>query len=163
MKMYHFESLGKNKSEFIQQILNRDNLVKCLYNNQKNFLDYSVDNKSDLVMNNIYPCKYIPGTNESAKSFVCMEFAYEPSRSSVKVYQTSIITFYIFSHISLIQTDYNILRYDYALQEIDSIMNGLKSDQWLGEMEFGGANDIILDPQGNYVGTSVTYRGIEFR
>ena len=159
--MAHFENLSNNKQNFIQQFLDDENLVKCLANNQPDFLNYEVPDKSSLIYNHIYPCKYIPQTNETAKAFIAIGFRYDPSASSSRYYRTSYVTFYIFCHSSLIHTSYGALRYDYALQRVDAIMNCSRSKEWIGQMEFDNAEDDILDSKGEYVGICVSYRSGE--
>lgn len=162
MSFNNFSSLINNKADFISLFLADEKLVKCLRNQQENFLDIEVPDPTVLLYDNIYPCKYIPQSPEEAKSFLAMSFQYDPNRASRKYYMTSGVTFYLFCHYDLIKTSYGCLRYDYALSRVDEIMRGLRSDQWLGEMEFAGAQDEILDQKGQYVGISVAYRSVEF-
>lgn len=91
-----------------------------------------------------------------------MGFEYHPNPASKRHYKTSIVTFYIFCHQNLIKTDYGAIRYDYALDRVDRIINGSRSREWIGEMEFYGAEDTILDVKGEYVGITATYRSVEF-
>lgn len=114
------------------------------------------------MMNNIYPCKYVPDVNENAKSFIAMGFQYEPNPASKMHYTTSLVTFYIFCHKNLIETDYGSIRYDYALERVDQIINGSRSREWIGKMEFYGAEDTVMDVKGEYVGITATYRSVDF-
>lgn len=156
------KNLSINKKNFIEQFVKDNELVKCLKNPQKNFLDYEVNDPASIIFENLYPCKYIPAVDETSKAFIAMEFIYEPPRNNSQYFRVSNITFYIFCHFDLIQTDYETLRYDYALQHVDEIMQNARSKEWIGKMEFAGCKDVIMDQRGQYVGVAVSYRSVDF-
>lgn len=159
--MNHFKTTANNKWNFINSFLENENLVKCLANNETNFLDYEVEDKESLIYDRIHPTKYVPGVNESAKSFICMSFQYSSSKASAVYYRVTSVTFYIFCHRSLMRTDYGVTRADYMLSCVDEIIHNSKSEEWMGRMLFEAGNDEILDANGEYVGLWARYKAVE--
>ena len=154
----NFQSLSRGKLEFIEHMLDNDELVKCLVSNAPDFLNHPVteEERAGLVWNNIFPCLYNVDVAESVKSYVTMGFAYDRDEGSA-IFKNGTVTFYIFCHKDLVRTDYGVLRYDFILQRIDQIMNNKRSESWIGRMIFDSAEDIAVDSDGNYVGMLVRY------
>lgn len=66
----------------------------------------------------------------------------------------------MFCHKSIVRTEYGMTRPDYMLAHVDAFMHGRRSGEWLGQLEFVGGGDEILDQNGNYVGVYVRYKGV---
>ena len=90
-----------------------------------------------------------------------MKTIYRPNIE--KICKTGYITFYIYCHKSLVQTKYLILRYDYLLTRIDTLLSGLRSinNGWMGRLEFAGMDDLTVGNSADFVGVSVTYKNLE--
>ena len=159
--MADLQSIFNNKRNFINLLLSDEELVKSLVNNEKNFLSIPVPDTSTVVFNHIFPCKYIPEVAEESKTFISMEFSYRQSKNTT-YFRANTVTFYIFCAVNLIQTDYEMLRYDFILHHIDKMMRDSRSAEWIGKMEFDECKDLILDQRGKYVGVAAAYRSVEF-
>lgn len=158
--MNRFEKTALTKEQFILEILNDTELVKCLYHPSADFLERPSVSAGDLLYKNIYPTKYVPEVHEDAKSYICMGFNYAPAEADSRYYTVSFASFYMFCHKSLVRTNYGITRPDFMLSRLDSFVLGARGEAWLGQMEFVDGGDEILDQNGNYVGVYARYRSV---
>ena len=158
--MNRFEQIALSKEKFILEMLQDEDLVKCLRHPSSDFLSGDVGNPADLIYNNIYPTKYVPEVHEDAKSYICMGFNYKPNKTDGRLYTTAYASFYLFCHKSLVRTDYGWTRPDFMLSRIDDFVLGARGEAWLGRMEFDDGGDEILDQNGNYVGVYARYRSV---
>lgn len=159
----HFSQLPKNRMNFAKAMLDDENLLKCVAIDEPDFLDRELPcSKENCLFKNIYPCKYVPDIQDTARTYITMGFKYEQDDDRYNYFKAGYVTFYIFCHKDLIQTSYGILRYDYALQRIDEFMNGARAKEWLGDMILSEMDDISVDTYGTYIGVSVTYMSVEW-
>ena len=111
--MGRFEELGQNKNIIVMKLIENDKIVKCLINNQINFLEVDIPtdfDRTSLVFSNLFPYKFIPTIGSEAKTYITMSFNYKPNGMS---YKNGSIWLYIIVHNSLLRTDYGTLRYDF--------------------------------------------------
>lgn len=154
--------ISEAKSKFISLFLEDEELLKCLCNRPKDFLNHKLPGDERILYKHIYPFPFVPNVDEVSNTFLTMDFQYIPSKKSSTYYRTGFITFHVFCPTDLVETDYEALRYDYAIEHIDGIVRGARSQEWLGKMEFYEAKDQIFDPRGKYVGINATYKNYEF-
>jgi len=158
--MSRFAELGQNKLTILMKLIGNEDIVKCLVNNQSNFLDISLPMDFDvtsLIYNSIYPYRFIPQIQTEPKTFITMRFGYKPNGMT---YKNGSIYFYIITHNSLIRTDYGMLRYDFLANKIDEIMNSSR-DIGLGKLPFHDMDDFIVNE--NYIGIYLAYKSTEFQ
>lgn len=160
MSMNRFRQAALTKEECIAEILQDEDLVKCLAHPATDFLSKEAVDPTTLLYKNIFPTKYVPEVSESAKSYICMGFDYKPTKADGRYYTYSYVSYYLFCHKSLVRTDYGITRPDFMLSCVDSFMLGGKGEAWFGCMEFENGGDEILDQNGNYVGVYARYRSV---
>ena len=107
--MSRFSELGTNKFTILMKLIENEALVKCLINNQPNFLDNPLPENFDpssCIYDSIYPYRYIPTVQTEPKTFITMSFSYKPDGMTFK---NGSIYFYIITHNSLLRTDYGVL------------------------------------------------------
>ena len=158
--MSRFAELGQNKLTILMKLIGNEDIVKCLVNNQFNFLDISLPMDFDvtsLIYNSIYPYRFIPQIQTEPKTFITMRFGYKPNGMT---YKNGSIYFYIITHNSLIRTDYGMLRYDFLANKIDELMNSSR-DIGLGKLPFHDMDDFIVNE--NYIGIYLAYKSTEFQ
>lgn len=159
----NFASLAKNKLDFLNILCHDKSIAQCLICEESDFKKYNPTETEmeKLKFSQIFPHFYIPNIQESTKSFISMKTIYRPNIE--KICKTGYITFYIYCHKSLVQTKYLILRYDYLLTRIDTLLSGLRSinNGWMGRLEFAGMDDLTVGNSADFVGVSVTYKNLE--
>lgn len=158
--MSRFAELGENKTKILMKLIESEDIVKCLVNNQINFLDISLPENffpPSLIYNSIYPYRFIPSVQDEPKTFITMKFGYKPDG---KTFKNGSIYFYIITHNSLIRTDYGMLRYDFLVNKIDELMNSSRGIG-LGKLPFYGMDDFVVNE--NYSGVYVAYKSTEFQ
>lgn len=161
--MGRFTELGTNKTVILTKLIEDENIVKCLINNQSDFLTPSIPVDFDvtsLIYSQIYPYRFVPPTQTEAKTFITMAFSYKPDRNNELLFKNGSIYFYIITHNSLLTTDYGILRYDYLINQIDEIFNSSR-DIGIGKLPFYDMGDITVNE--NYSGVYLAYRTTEFQ
>jgi len=158
--MSRFAELGQNKLNILMKLIGNEDIVKCLINNQSNFLDISLPMDFDvtsLIYDSIYPYRFVPQIQTEPKTFITMRFGYKPNGMT---YKNGSIYFYIITHNSLIRTDYGMLRYDFLANKIDELMNSSR-DIGLGKLPFYDMDDFIVNE--NYIGIYLAYKSTEFQ
>ncbi|HEY8888942.1 MAG TPA: hypothetical protein VIM70_01610 [Clostridium sp.] len=142
------------------KLIQNDNIVKCLVNNEDNFLDVPLPvdfDVSSLVYSQIYPWRFVPTAQTEANSFITMKFSY---RHDGMTYKNGSIYFYIITHNSLLKTDYGSIRYDMLLGYIDEVFNSSR-DLGLGKLPFYEMDEFIVNE--NYSGVYICYKSTEFQ
>lgn len=158
--MGRFAELGQNKNIILMKLIESENILKCLVNNESNFLDISLPvdfDPTSLVYQQIFPYKFIPTTETSAKTFITMSFGYKPNGMTFK---NGSVYFYIITHNSLLRTDYGSLRYDMLLNYIDEIFNSSR-DITIGKLAFYDMNEFVVND--NYSGIYIAYKLVDFQ
>ena len=158
--MGRFSELGQNKNIILMKLIETEDIVKCLVNNESNFLDISLPvgfDTTSLVYSQIFPYKFIPTTETEAKTFITMSFGYKPNGMTFK---NGSVYFYIITHNSLLRTDYGSLRYDMLLNYIDEIFNSSR-DITIGKLAFYDMNDFVVND--SYSGIYIAYRLVDFQ
>lgn len=158
--MGRFNELGKNKTTILLKLIESSEVVKCLINNQPNFLDIPLPenfDSSSCIYDSIYPYRFSPDVKTEAKTYITMSFSYKPDGRKFK---NSSIYFYLFCHNSLIKTDYGSLRYDMLLNYVDKIFNQF-NDLQSSKLQFYDMNEITVNE--NYSGIYIAYKAKEFQ
>ncbi len=153
-----FAKLTDYKNNIAMNLLTNEKIIKAIVSNDSNFLDNPLpDNIVALLYNNIFPYKHTFDMIDEVKTFITMDFG-EYKYVNNK-FQSGLVTFYTFSHKSIIRTDYG-LRYDFILNEINNLFN----------KEYGiGAFNLTLVTGGDfqvnhdYFGSSAKYKFTDFQ
>ena len=158
--MSRFAELGVNKTTILMKLIENNDIIKCLINNQPNFLDVPIHADFDatsLVFVNLFPYRYIPTIQTEPKTFITMSFSYKPDGMTFK---NGSIYFYIITHNSLLRTDYGVLRYDFLVNKIDEVFN---SSRYIGvgKLPFYEMGDIPINE--NYSGIYLAYKTTELQ
>jgi len=160
--MGRFSELGQNKNLIMLKLIENQDILKCLVNNQPNFLDYPLPSNFDpysLIYTQIFPYRYVPDIQTEPKTFITMRFNYSPNGVTFK---NGSIYFYIITHQSLIRTDYGMLRYDFLINKIDEVFN-LSRDIGIGKLPFYDMSDFLVDNEGKWLGAYIAYKSTEFQ
>jgi len=158
--MSRFAELGTNKFIILMKLIENEELVKCLINNQPNFLDSPLPegfDPSSCIYDFIYPYRYIPTVQTEPKTFITMSFSYKPDGMTFK---NGSIYFYIITHNSLLRTDYGVLRYDFLVNKIDEVFNSSRNIG-VGKLPFYEMGDIPINE--NYSGIYLAYKTTELQ
>ena len=155
-----FKELGQNKTNILMKLITNDSIVKCLVNNQPNFLDVPLPvgfDVSSLIFDQIYPWRFVPPVDNLANTFITMKFSYKPNGTTFKV---GSVYFYIITHNSLMRTSYGSLRYDMLLNFIDEVFSESR-DLGLGKLPFYDMDEFVVNE--NYSGVYISYKSTEFQ
>jgi len=158
--MSRFAELGTNKLTILMKLIENQDIIKCLINNNQNFLDTPIPsdfNITSLIYDKIFPYKFIPSIQTSPSTFITMSFNYKPNGMTFK---NGSIYFYIITHNSLLRTDYGMLRYDYLINKIDEVFNSSR-DIGIGKLPFHDMGDIQVNE--NYCGAYLIYKTTELQ
>lgn len=158
--MSRFQELGQNKLLILTKLIENEDIVKCLINNNQDFLDTSIPsdfNYTSLIYNSIFPYRFIPSIQTDPKTFITLKFGYKPDG---KTFKNGSIYFYVIAHNSLLRTDYGMLRYDFLINKIDELMNSSRGIG-LGKLPFHDMDDFIVNE--NYSGAYIAYKSTELQ
>lgn len=142
------------------KLIENPNIVKCLVNNEDNFLDIPLPidfDSSSLVYSQIFPWRFVPKPLDVANTYITMKFGYSPNGT---LFKNGSIYIYIITHNSLLKTDYGTLRYDFLINEIDKVFNGSR-DLGLGKLPFFKMDEVLVNE--NYSGVYLAYKSTEFQ
>ena len=109
-----------------------------------------------LMYTKIFPYAYTPDTTKEASTYICFRVAV--SRVFNKTYKQMEISFYIFTHQSLMRTT-DGLRPDDIGEAIEELFNG-SLDLGLGRVKLEGMDDI--NPTTDYHGIALQYSVAEY-
>ena len=110
----------------------------------------------DLMYANIFPYAYTPDTTKETDTFICFRLTVPEVMN--KTCKQINITFYIFTHQSLMRTR-DGLRPDLIGKEVERLFNG-SLDLGLGRAKLEGMDDI--SPITGYHGIAVEYSVLEY-
>src|SRR5690606_41683056 len=115
-----FESLSKNKINFMKLLALDDELSKLMINGNKNYKDNIVTEaeKYGLMYTQIFPFPKTTGKITEAKSYITMAFKYKRATNG-NTFKAAYITFHIFCHESIVPTAYMKNRQDLILHCVD--------------------------------------------
>jgi len=158
--MNRFAELGTNKLTILMKLIEDERIIKCLINNESNFLDVQIPTDfvpTSLIYSHIFPYRFVPTVQTEAKTFITMKFGYKPDGTTFK---NGSIYFYIITHNSLLTTSYGSLRYDMLLNYIDESFNSTRGIG-LGKLPFYDMDEFIVNE--NYSGVYLAYKTTEFQ
>lgn len=152
------DKLPDYKNHIAMHLLTNEKIVKAVALNNSNFLDSPLPNNIvTLLYNNIYPYKHTFNMIDEVKTFITMDFGkYEYVNNK---FQSGLVTFYTFSHKSIIRTDYG-LRYDFILKEINNLFN---KQHGIGAFNLTLITGGDFQVNHDYFGASITYKFTDFQ
>ncbi len=115
----------------------------------------SVPNR-ELMYTRIFPYAYTPDTTKETSTFICFRLSVPEVYN--KTYKKMSLTFYIFTHQSLIRT-HDGLRPDLIGIALERLFNG-SLDVGLGRTQLEGMDDI--SPAAGYHGVAIEYTVLEY-
>jgi hypothetical protein len=159
--MSNFAELATNIPMITQNLASDDNIAKALYFNVPDFLSQSFPigfDRETLLYTKIFPYQFIPGIKDEQSSFITMDFEFEPCDS---YFRYGYIFFYIITHKDLLRNDTYMLRHHYILSQVDENFNKMRNIS-IGKLQSGRAKPFILHG-GEWLGISMTYKGVDFQ
>ncbi|KUO75707.1 MAG: hypothetical protein APF81_17680 [Desulfosporosinus sp. BRH_c37] len=160
IEISRFQELSQNKNIILMKLIESEGIVKCLVNNESNFLDIHLPDDFDrtsLILSKVYPYRFVPTPQMEPQTFITMKFGYRPNGMTFK---NGSIYFYIISHNSLLKTKYDMLRYDYLVNKIDELFNSSR-DLGIGKLPFYDMDEFVVNE--NYSGVYIAYKTTEFQ
>ena len=149
--MAYLEEITDYRAEIMKVLCSDREIVELLTDKK----DRNIPDRN-LMYTQIFPYAYTPETTQKATTYIC--FRLTVPRVDNKTYKNISITFYIFTHQSLVRTT-DGLRFDLIGEAIDGLFNG-KRGLGLGRVELNGMDDI--SPTKDYHGISLEYVVSEF-
>ena len=164
MEKDNFESLSKNKIDFMERLALDDELAKIMINDNPNYKDNNVSEtqKYELMNTQIYPRQKVMENVTETKSYITMKFRYKATQSA-NIFKAAYVTFFIFCHEDLVLTSYMSMRYDDMMKCVNRLLNDTRGEGWLGKLKFETMEEVVMDTQGRYVGVALTYKNTEFQ
>lgn len=157
-QLARLENLSSDKAIIMNRLADSPDLCKALFYKEPNFLDQpDIEDPSELFYTSIYPYSRVPELPTEGKSFVTMAFR-EYRKTKNNFFKSGYIYIHAFTHLSLIRTDYGVLRYDLMINEIDKLMND-KRGLGIGKTEFYKMDEYYVNEQ--YLGNYIAYKVYE--
>jgi hypothetical protein len=75
------------------------------------------------------------------------------------MYKSGNIFIYVFTHKSLMKTDYGMSRTDFLINKIDEVFNQTR-ELGIGKLKFESISDFIIND--TYLGTWIEYKNYDF-
>ncbi len=148
------------KNNIAAEVLSSDNIIKALVINEEDFLKKPLPQNfksRNLLYQQVFPYAYVPNIETKARTYITMSFG--DFRYINNVFKSGIVTFFIFTHISLVPTMYG-LRYDYISHQIDKIFN---KNYGVGAftLEINSSGDLNVSE--SYFGSTLSYKFTSFQ
>ena len=109
-----------------------DTLKQAISSTRSDFKEDAIPSIYDLIYNNIFPYKY-PRTLENIQKTIlsiCVDLGSRPTL------RDGSLDIYIYTHVDLMNTDYNITRNDYIVCRIEELLNDSMVKGVMSEISF---------------------------
>lgn len=155
--MSRLHDLGIDRLEVLKELVGSQSLCKALKSDSPDFLSIpDIEDTSELINTKIFPYNHVPELNTSTSSFITFSFRdYKPVNNKFK---SGLIHFQVLVHNKLINTDYEMLRYDHILGSIDELFN--EKELGIGKLQFNKMDEFYVNT--DYVGMYIQYKLWEF-
>jgi hypothetical protein len=111
---------------------------------------------SELIYNNVFPYKRIPGTQEEAKVFIMIAVDIPSVSSANCIIKEMLLTITVVCHEGKMRTAYGGTRVDLLAAAIQNILNGTKAFN-------GNKLEYTSDIEGVFINGGWFYRELKFR
>jgi hypothetical protein len=139
------------KNKIINLLISNDTIIKLINNT-----DISVP--EDLIYENIFPKYKIPSTEDTEKTYICIE-VFTSSITNDLIEEVT-VDFSVFSHVNLLKTDNNYVRTDKLSSEIDKMFNHSSNIGKIGFMTLVFAKPLVVSDK--YYGNVIRYKVTDF-
>lgn len=154
-----FIEVGEIRNKILNVLTENEDIVKCLKYNTPDFLDKPLDfEPKELVYKNIFPYMRVPDVSETENTFITMLFKNFKLMDNGH-YRIGSIWIYVITHKNLMRTNYGLLRSDFLLNKIDTLLNGSR-DFGLGRLKSDDMSDMYFND--NFSGCCVIYTPLSF-
>ncbi len=159
--MAHLKELTLFKEELMYRIVSNEQIMKTIAYPTEDCLDKTVDDPGFYLYKNIFPYRWtVDETQANQETYITMDFA--DFRLSEVHYKNLAMGIYVFCHkdIMLIRNgDRRMLRIDYILQELDTMLNRSR-DFGIGRLQFAGLSSIQVNHE--ITGSVIAYNTFDF-
>lgn len=129
------QEMSAVKRLVIEKIQEDENLMKAIGNIESDFKDHPTPNIGDLLNGNIYKYRY-PRTLEGVtKVILSIDVSLKKNYNKTQIKEGTLII-YIFTHVDLEDTVYDIIRSDYIINKLDVVLNNSSVKNILGDLQF---------------------------
>lgn len=159
--MGSFARLTEYKNNILIKLITNENLLKALVINEEDYLDQNLPENfqpTSLIYERIYPYQYTINIEDEMKTYITISFGnYKYINNCFK---SGILTFFVFTHKTLISKSNYGLRTDLIIDYIDSMFNQ-KKDVGDFSLELYGGGDIKVSD--DYFGSMISYKFCDFQ
>lgn len=129
------QEMSAVKKLVIDKIQEDENLMKAIGNVDSDFKDHPTPPIGDLLSNNIYKYRYPRTLEGETKVILSIDVSLKKNYNKTQVKEGSLIL-YVFTHVNLEDTVYNIIRSDYIINKLDVLLNNSTIKNILGDLQF---------------------------
>lgn len=155
--MSRLANLSKNKNTIMMRILGNQGLRKAMYYPESDFLDKPDVPHEQLLYKHLFPYRVIPNAQTQEKTLITLQF--KEFRLVNQAFKSGYILINVICHRDVVQTDYDFLRHDYIISEIEKLAND-QHGIGIGKLSFHEFEELDVDDQ--YLGQYIAYKLYEF-
>lgn len=159
--MSRLREISQYKNTILQRLVENQNICKAVYYQEINYLEQPEVAIDQVLYNNIFPFPFIPTSDSELKikkTYITLTLSNYQKAGSVQ-FKAGNIFINAYTHKDLFRTNYNCLRIDYLISEIDEMLNGDRGIG-IGKLEFVGLKDSYFAT--DYLGSTLQYRPVDF-
>lgn len=135
------QEMSAVKRLVIEKIQEDENLMKAIGNVDSDFKDHPTPPIDVLLTDNIYKYRYPRSLEGEVKVILSMDVSLRKNSNRSQTKEGN-IAIYIFTHVSLEDTVYSIIRSDYIINKLDVLLNNSTIKNILGDLQFVRASQL---------------------
>lgn len=129
------QEMSAIKKLVIDKIQLDENLMKAIGNVDSDFKDHPTPSIDTLMTDNIYKYRYPRSLEGETKVILSLDVALRKNVNKTQTKEGNLVI-YVFTHVSLEDTVYNIIRSDYIINKLDVLLNNSTVKNILGDLQF---------------------------
>lgn len=129
------QEMSAVKRLVIEKIQEDENLMKAIGNVASDFKDYPTPSIGDLLTDNIYKYRYPRALESDVKVIISLDVSLRKTQNKSQIKDGTLLI-YVFTHVSLEDTVYGIIRSDYIINKFDVLLNNSTVKNILGDLQF---------------------------
>lgn len=147
----HLEEFFNYKNQLVGDLISNETIVKLVNESA------DLENATDLVYRQIFPCEYVPDTAEKGYTYICIDV--DIQRSISKTYLLPTLYVWVFAHRSRLRLPEGGVRTDKLCNEICKTING-SLNYGLGRLTLSAVKRFA--PVTDYQGKCMVFSATDF-